>query len=63
MSSTTPSGPANTNGAKNTTQKGPWGGGNQYGQMPTMGKNFIAVPPVTGHTQKRNVEYKRPGKG
>lgn len=41
-------------GAARKTEKGPHGGGNKFIEQ-SLGKGFIAVPPIKGHTQKQNI--------
>lgn len=51
--------PATQPGTNRKTTTGPHGGGTQYTQMrPTLGKGFIAIPPITGHRQKKNISDK-----
>lgn len=42
-----------------TTFAGPHGGGTAYNQL-SMGNNFMVHDPIPGHTQKKNVEVKKP---
>lgn len=53
---TTPKGPANQPGTKQTTTKGAFGGGNKYTQMPQANNSFTTVSPIKGHTQQRNIK-------
>ena len=46
--------PAKQPGTAAKTQKGPHGGGNKFTEQ-TLGKGFIAVTPIKGHTQKQNI--------
>lgn len=52
----------NVPGVNKTTQKGGFGGGNQYIQMPKIDVNMNIVPPRQGHTQQSNINYTPPGK-
>lgn len=54
-------GQPNVPGSHKTTEKGGFGGGNQYIQMPKIDKNMSIVQPRQGHTQKSNINYKPPG--
>lgn len=46
--------PAKQPGTARKTEKGPHGGGNKFVEQ-SLGKGFIAVPPIKGHTQKQNI--------
>lgn len=52
---TTPSGPFKPPGTKQTSQSGPWGGGTGFTQSLKQHRDFSAINPIAGHTQKRNV--------
>jgi len=43
--------------AKQTTAKGPHGGGTPYNQA-AIGKGFMIQKPIAGHMQKNNVDDK-----
>lgn len=49
---------ATQKGDSKKTEKGAHGGGNKYTQS-SIGKGFIAIPPITGHTQKQNIDKKK----
>jgi hypothetical protein len=36
------------------TDKGPHGGGTKFVEQ-SLGKGFIAIPPIKGHSQKQNI--------
>ena len=42
---------------KQTSDKGPHGGGTTYHQL-AVGKDFAVQTPIAGHTQKKNVTPK-----
>ena len=50
--------PAKQPGSAHKSEKGPHGGGNKFTEQ-TIGKGFIAVPPIKGHTQKQNINKKK----
>ena len=45
-------------GATKKSEKGPHGGGTKFVEQ-SLGKGFIAVPPIKGHTQKQNINKKK----